>query len=451
MTPLAFFLKTGQPNKNNMKKALSLLVGVGFAFLAQPAKAADGMSSAGMMEMMGTTIGMTDFPMLYEGTGIVKNVKLTGRLHAQYNYVESEVDDSIRVLKFDKAQDSNDDLGDDDLTESTSNGDSEESTEGLRRLRVGVKAHLFDNVKVKATANFNSSKDDFKAEYKSFDEAHLTYTTGNGIDLSIGRVKSLISPEGRTSSNNLMTVERSQISNLVYNSARPTAVRIGGLSFGDLEGSFTIASNEDKQDSGVWSSYGEGVAFSTNLTYNGLAMPINLDVLINEEEDDYADIFGYEYAASLDFTIKTGKLNTLFNFIYGEGDAIDEFYGLVILPSFWLVEDKVKAVFRFTYADADADVFRTAGSESGLGLTLGEAYEYELGTDREPANDETRRSVASVNEAGDEYYSIYAGLCFKLGNKGSIVTGIEYEDLTKSSDENDEDALSFRAVYRYSF
>ena len=443
MTKKKNFIFSWQSNQN-MKRILNLIVGASFVLGAQVVKSADGdMMSSSEMKM-----GMMDFPTVYEGTGVVRSVKFTGQAQAQYTYVDNTIENAIVAETFTSGDESaviaSGKIAKDELAYTFKDAENTEAIEGFRRLRFGVEAQLFDSVMIKAVVNANESRDTFKSEYVDFDVAYATYE-GAGFELMAGRVRQGFSAEGRMVSDELMTVERSPIARLVYNSARPTAIRIStpsmmGMMMENLSGSFTIASTDAAT---VWNSFDEELAFIGNFTFNGMSMPVNID-LFYSTEDKREGVFGYEYAASVDTTVKTGSVSTLLNVIYGE-EAKGNFFGLVVMPYFNLMEN-VKAVFRFSYANADENLFDTVVNQSGLRtIDNGDIL---LGVDApRPSNSPATQVFEYGNDLGD-IYTVYAGVCFKMASNSSFVAGVEYFSL---DGDREEDGYSLQAVYRYSF
>jgi hypothetical protein len=104
------------------------------------------------------------------------------------------------------------------------------------------------------------------------------------------------------------------------------------------------------------------------------------------------------------------------------------FYGLVVMPSYWVIAEKIEAVVRYSLQVA----------EEAEGIRSNSRY---LRRDHGGA-------VASGR--GDEHHSVYGGLNYFLcGHNAKIMAGVEWETLQTMS--GDVDALTWWLAWRMYF
>ena len=128
---------------------------------------------------------------------------------------------------------------------------------------------------------------------------------------------------------------------------------------------------------------------------------------------------GYKWAASVSYETQIANWNLMVNAIYGDnGDSTyagrksrsGNFYGLVVMPSTFIIEDKLEFVARYAYQGASEDE----------GIRTNSRY--------------VRRDHGPVVNAnigggrGDEHHSIYAGLNYYFCGHGmKVQAGVEHE------------------------
>ncbi|MCR9104186.1 MAG: OprO/OprP family phosphate-selective porin [Gammaproteobacteria bacterium] len=336
--------------------------------------------------------------------GFVQEVKIFGRVHYQYNY------------------------SDGDLAGENFNGDREE----LRRLRAGMSIKFLDGFR--ALARWNVDEQGFKgtaAVYDSWDELYLDYTHKNvlGFDkatVGYGRYKLLFGGEEHLSSKKIKTIERSAINNR-FGSRRPTGVNIN-LEKGDVEYIVGIWSTEVDLES--WAGWDEDVAFQASAILPAAEGELILDFIYADNADKLVTPFNYDWAGSVTYTRKFGDVSVLTNATVSEARKADP-YGFVILPSFFIVDDKLEAAFRYQYAgvSTDSGVPRSSGSRGLRRVALAEG-------------------VGTGN--GDEYQAIYAGLNYYVaGENLKFMTGVEYEDISGDPDRDLSGVTLWAAVRAY--
>lgn len=331
------------------------------------------------------------------------------------------------------------------------NGDDfDDSYDEFRRVRVGAKGKFLKYFDFKANVNIVSdgrpTSQDLDWEYQTFDEALIGFDIKKafGIDqldslhIGYGRHKFDISHEAFESSKNILTVERSAISNKVYGTDRPTGAKLKA-SKGQWDLLLGVFSTEVEDE--FVSGWGESAAYQATIGYQvSDKLKIRADFVYNDGEVGNFSTWQYKWATSVSTIYESGRFGLVTDFIYGDnGDASigqnnpnrqDDFWGVVILPHYWLVEDRLQAVARYQYQ----------GSDASEGIRLNSRYVRRT--------DDTGASVNSGR--GDSHHSIYAGLNYYLcGNNAKFMAGVEYDDLNTPG--GDVDALTWWLAFRTFF
>ncbi|MGJ8676004.1 MAG: porin [Akkermansiaceae bacterium] len=347
----------------------------------------------------------------------IQELKFFGRMQWQYAGIDGE--------------DANGDSFDNDFTE-------------FRRVRVGAQVKFLNNFTLKG--NVNLVEDEARGGggeslgYQSFDELHLSYKMKDVLGLDTltaryGRHKIDMGHESRTSSKKIKTVERSAISNTIYG-PRYTGLKLIAEK-GDWIGTFGVLSLDDNDAIGGWS---HGTALYASSQHQAFGGDVAFDVLYNLDADGSGDDevgVGYEWAASGSYETEVGNWNLMVNAIIGDhGDDNYSganrdglFYGLVVMPSTYIIEDTLEFVARYQYQ----------GSSESEGVRTNSRYFR--------ADDNN----AAVNSGrGDSHHSLYAGLNYFLcGHNSKIMTGLEYETL--DTPIGDANATTLWAAYRMYF
>ena len=334
------------------------------------------------------------------------------------------------------------------------NGDDFNTTfDEHRRFRLGFRTKLANYFSTKVVFNL---VDDSRAGggaldwgYQDFDEAVVSFDLHKALGgmgaldsftLNYGRQKYVISQEARTSSNNLLTVERSGLSNKVYGSSRPT-----GLSADAKMGDWTFygglfAAGRDGGNNGFLSGPDSSMIYLASVGYKvSSELKVGVDFAYNDSDFGGDSEVAYLWATSINAEYNVGAWGIIGDLIIGDnGDADngvgnanrqDSFWGVMVMPYAWIIEDKLQGVFQYQYANSSA-------SE---GLRVNSRYA------RSPKND------ANVNSGrGDSHHSIYAGLNYYLcGHNAKIQAGIEYQNMDTPA--GDFDTLTYLLAFRTNF
>ena len=335
--------------------------------------------------------------------GLVQEVKVFGRVHYQANYSDGE-------------------SGDQNFS-----GDYDE----LRRLRAGMSIKFLDGFRALGRLNLRErGLDDDVTVFDSWDELYVDYSKSDvlGFDkasVGYGRYKLLFGGEEHQSSKRIKTIERSAINNR-FGSRRPTGVNIN-VEKGGAEYMFGVWSTEIELEK--WAGWGEDVAYQASAILPVAEGELILDFIYADNEDTILTPFGYDWAGSVTYTRKFGDVNVMTNATLADS-RLDP-YGFVIIPSFFIIDKKLEAAFRYQYAGVSTELgVPTSSGSRGL---------------RRVAREE-----GAGGGAGDQYQAFYAGLNYYVaGDNLKFMTGVEYEDISGDRDRELTGVTYWAAVRAY--
>ena len=315
--------------------------------------------------------------------------------------------------------------------------DYHDTYDEYRRLRLETKTKFLQYFT--ATLDVNLVADDrFKNPpdnnldwgYDDFDTATLEFNLGkalgtdslDSLKLAYGKMKMPITEEQRQSSKAIYTVERSLLSDkLGGDESRPTGFTIE-LEKNEWSGTLGIFSGEDDADFiGGWN---DGITQFYSLTWQpDKDFHLTLDY-VNSHQSGTDDALGYRSAVALGSTYEKKNWGLQTSLMYGDngyGDPTDsarnrarrqdDFFGVTVMPWYWLAKDRLQLVCRYEHASA----------EDPEGLQL--SSRYLRGQHDDPLVDVN-------NGRGDRYDALYLGLNYYLcGDNAKIMAGVQYENL----------------------
>ncbi|MBB5349853.1 hypothetical protein HNR46_000074 [Haloferula luteola] len=317
---------------------------------------------------------------------------------------------------------------------------SDDYTE-LRRFRLGAQVKFLNYFAAKANVNLVDDArhatsrfpgdDQLGWGYEDFDEALLFFDAKkafgiealDALEVAYGRHKFTLGSEARESSKKLLTVERSAISNKVYDSLRPTGVTISAEKgpWSAMVGVFSTDTNEDGDNVDFIGGWHDGLAYTVGLGYAASEQwSFYWDFVQNDADATQGEdsLWNYAWATSFTAEYDAETWGVIGDLYYGDngsaGNGVGrrsrqgEFWALVVMPHVWLVKDKLEGVVRYQYA----------GSSEDQGIRANSRY---VRRDHGP--------VVNVNSGrGNEHQSIYAGLNYYLcGHNLKVQGGVEYE------------------------
>ncbi|WP_411845499.1 porin [Roseibacillus persicicus] len=161
----------------------------------------------------------------------------------------------------------------------------------------------------------------------------------------------------------------------------------------------------------------------------------HLDYLYNTSEDVNGSVpNGYKHLLSTGIEVSSGNFDFGGDFIVANGD-VDTAWGMTLTGRYWILEDALRFVGRYNYADTD---------DAG-GLSVGYGVPGALGDSTQPL------LGYSTVLSGDEYHSFYAGLDWHFVEEYLMLsTGLELK-LLKDETNGDTSSLLWHTGGRVAF
>lgn len=320
-----------------------------------------------------------------------------------------------------------------------------------RRLRIETKTGFLRyftaeiNVNLVDDGRFREEPGDLDWGYDRFDEASLEFDLGKAfgsgplddIKLKYGRMKLKMTEEEHQSSNDILTIERSSLSDKLGGElSRPTGLTLE-LDKGPWDLTLGVFSGED--DTEFIGGWNDGRFYYASLGWKATdEFRLVADFAQNDQSGE-DDALGYAWAGSLAGVYETKRWGVMVDGIYGNnGSALElrdrrqgDFYGVIAMPWYWVVKDRLQAVVQYQYARSDEEE----------GLRLGSRY-------LRGRHDDALVDVD--NGRGDEQHSLYFGLNYHLClERAKIMGGVQYEDIdTRNGSVH---AWSYLIAFRASF
>lgn len=368
-----------------------------------------------------------------ENNQILQEFSLQGRLQLQTIYGE-DGGDSFNTSDYK-------DAGND---ESVWGNDVE-----VRRARFGFKSKWFQNWKFEGQINvdpdgLDGTSDDHTL-YKDIYDLFVTYAPSDALNISAGKTKVKFSREQEISSKEILTIERSLLSNTLF-PGELTGVWVSGKGIADHWLYELGIYGSDRQRE--FSTFNQGAVILGKIGYDyssqaGLDSAIASIHYMHNTEPGYKSSkveSNYSFGTSPSFTdsialtndITHGRFGLTTELLYGAGfagtpeggKAIDQsdVFGLTIIPSYFIA-DGLQLVGRLQFA--------TCSDPNDLRVSS--RYE---------------RLVAGDDESGNTYSAAYVGLNYYLyGHKLKLMSGLEYAKMGGG----DYDGYTVSSGLRFSF
>jgi len=347
-------------------------------------------------------------------------------------------------------------------------------TEEIRRVRLGFELKFLNYFKLEADADLVNDlaptglESDHDIEYADIYAATLSFDAQEAfkiksldkLDFSIGKHKVTTSAEKEISSRDIKTVERSSLSDYITPpSSTGFALRLekgpweinAGIYSGDDEPEFADSNGDNDYFYTIHLGYKVDKPVLFDKSRIDLRGILNGDDEANASENPNSPgAFNPKWAVSLSTKSSKGRFGLLTDIIYGENgrehsmerrglerrpEREGSFWGVVILPTYWLVEDRLEAVFRYQYAE----------SSRPEGFRIGSRYSRRAG---ESLNFTGPNDLS--NGRGDSHHSAYLGLNYYLcGDNAKVMFGVEYDDLDSGSQDVYEGYTGWAAFRMY--
>ena len=353
----------------------------------------------------------------FDGNPVLQSFQLAGRFQYQAAYLD----------------------GDD-----VNGRDFNDTYEEFRRVRIETKTELLQYFTIKAGINIvndgRRSGTDKDWGYQDFDEAYIAFDIkkafgAGGLDalnVQYGRHKFNMTEEVHMSSKEIYTLERSAIANKLYGAnSRPTGVTLNGA-LGAWSATLGVFSGED--DSEFVGGWNDGRAYYLSVAYEqSESLRYVLDFVQNDKSaaDDF---LGYGRATAFNVIYDSGPFGFLGTAVLGNNNGAGQrggsFYGLVAMPWYWIMEDRLQAVFQYQYS----------GSSKDEGIRVNSRY----------VRSDHSAGVNVNGGRGDSLHTLYAGLNYHIcGDNLKIMGGIEYSTLDTPA--GDVDAFTYSLAFRSFF
>ena len=351
--------------------------------------------------------------------------------------------------------------------EGTNGQDFSEDYTDVRRFRLGAKIGFLNYFTYKGVVNlvedqrFNGGELEY--DYADFDESYVTFdalrafgvSSLDTLTLNYGRIKWHGGLEARTSSNELLTVERSALSNKLYQSARPTGFYVNGVK-GPINATLGIYSSDERtvggSDTNVegWGGWNDGLMYNAEVIYSASEdLRFGWEFLYNDADERLANedsLLDYRWATTLSAEYTMGNGGIILVGFYGDnGDERMQynaarrgnFWGVVATPYYWIIPAKLQAVVQYCYA----------GAEEDQGIRTNSRYfratNYGGGGNPNITN----------SGRGDSLHTVYAGLNYLIcGDNLKVQLGAEYTHLnTPRVGDGDASAITYLFGFRSFF
>lgn len=318
---------------------------------------------------------------------VIQKVTLFGRVHYQWGYTDGDID-------------GNDFSG---------NGDE------LRRLRPGVEINLLNHFTFLGSMNFSDGGfRHHRVRDADWNDLYLTYRAGDqmGVEdlkLSYGLYKVGFGQEEYETSNRIKTIERSLLNNLIPN-RRSTGVR-ATFRYQDTDVLIGVYTSDGSGDPlGSWDA---GTGYQLRLAFNVFDGELALQGLYHDCDPGTVEpTFIHDWAVSASYTRDFGNWNVQLDTSYidfPDGDV----YGFVLIPSTFLIEDRLEAVFRLQWIHSTGNQLRPQ-SRNVLNVASLDGYRIPF---------------------GDDYQNVYAGLNYYFcGDNLKLMTGVEFDRVESESE-----------------
>ncbi|MEZ5459292.1 MAG: porin [Steroidobacteraceae bacterium] len=294
-----------------------------------------------------------------------------------------------------------------------------------RRFRLGMDIGFSDRFEF--SFDLNLDRNGVGPLVDDFDYAAFQWQVDDATRLQFGKLRRMpLTREDGTSSNNILTIERSLIA------ARFLLDNTGGVYVEHERGRWTVgggvlSGSLDEDNLGLPTLDG-GIALQGNVAYQATpATELRLDYVYNEGNPDNNAIAPFRHMVSLNSASQWQRFGLITDIIFADAlpAARGDLFSVVLMPHYKLTP-RLQAVARFTYA----------GSNAVDGVRLSSRYE--------------RRANQLAGDRGDDYQAWYAGLNYYFyGHRLKLMAGIEHTRMQRPV--GDYEALTAAASMRIYF
>jgi phosphate-selective porin OprO and OprP len=351
-----------------------------------------------------------DLPKLYENKDnpVLQEFSVNGRLQLQYSTGTSSAGSY-------GSEDRPDERVWDDAIE-------------VRRWRIGFKSRWFQDFKVEGLFDINPEWD--LGVYDKIFFLNVAWEISKDFELAAGKFKAnVLGLEHSTSSNDMLTFERSLLSNLVY-PGELTGARLKGRA-GDYLFTAAVFAGDDEREF-TQGAAGHVVQANIGRNFKGeLGLKNALVRLEYQYGTDAENAHGgglFEHVVAINGQFEKDQWAVQAEALYGVGRGLQgDVYGIYVLPTY-NITDKLQLVGRYQYASGDHDALRVANRYERLAPNL---------TD---------------GGRGETYHAAYFGVNYYIyGQKLKLMAGTEYNHMDGGGDGGDFDGWTTTTGVRVSF
>lgn len=307
-----------------------------------------------------------------------------------------------------------------------------------RRSQFGFKSKWFKNWKLDGQIVVDGDNEDDAGDhtlYKDLYDLYLTYAPSDQLNISVGKKEVAFGREYEISSKEILTFERSAVTNVLF-PGNLTGAWISGKEVGGNWLYELGAYGNDRVRE--FSHFEEGAIILGKIGYDysslvGLDSAVASFQYMHNTDPDLPKLVTPSYSGSatppfsdsiaLTSEITHGRFGLTTDILYGFGyEERDDLYGITLIPSYFIA-DGLQLVGRLQL-----------GFSSDDGMALQSRYESTSGTTSDPK--------------GNTYVSTYLGLNYYLyGHKLKLMNGVEYSHLGGG----DYDGYTFMSGLRFCF
>lgn len=296
----------------------------------------------------------------------------------------------------------------------------------VRRARLGARARLLHNLDVQVEAELNL---DGGPLYDRLTDSYVAWKFSDAARLTVGKHSAKFTLDGAISSNELLTIERSNVANNFwfteeYMTGASVSGRSGAWSYtGGLFSSGRRDSDFGHFDGGTFILASLGRDFGRDL---GLKRAVvRLDYVHNKADINNTSTRPFSDVAAVVMMLEEDDWGLSGEVVQADGYlGQSNAWGSTVTP--WVdVTGNLQAVARFTFLD----------SARNNGVRLG------------------RYDNAVTGGRGDQYHEIYGGLnYFIYGHKLKVQTGLAYGHMRdRANDGGAYDGITWTTALRFNF
>ena len=281
----------------------------------------------------------------------------------------------------------------------------------LRRMRLGVKTELFDQLTLHFEADFDPQGRN--PTYKRLTDFYAEWSRSDALALTVGKQGVGFTMDGSTSSKELMTIDRSNLANNMWFPQE----YVPGVSVSGELGRWVyhlggFSSGEANREFGRFSGSTFGLAtlgydLSESLSAEDSLLAVNYIYQSPDIDNTFTRML--QHMVSVNFRYEQDRWGVRTDVSSASGYlGQSDLWGLTVMP-FFNVTDKLQVVARQTYLTSEqADGVRLARYENRVTDNMGNL----------------------IDTRGDRYNEFYAGVNYYFyGHKLKLQSGLQFGDM----------------------